>query len=155
MDKADDTCPREPVLGCDPGQGHPREAIPDQCHMINVEGYTANSTAVEPGTSDTMTTMARPNGPSVSMASRCDRNWTPSSFSSSSTCKKCLVLRARRSQAQTTTTSNLRLCASLSSLSSAGRRLHLTGDEIKQLDEVSALPPEYPGWMLPFQSASR
>jgi aryl-alcohol dehydrogenase-like predicted oxidoreductase len=33
--------------------------------------------------------------------------------------------------------------------------LHLTSDEIKQLDEVSALPPEYPGWMLPFQSASR
>jgi aryl-alcohol dehydrogenase-like predicted oxidoreductase len=33
--------------------------------------------------------------------------------------------------------------------------LHLTGDEIKQLDEVSALPPEYPGWMLPFQGANR
>jgi hypothetical protein len=25
----------------------------------------------------------------------------------------------------------------------------------KQLDEVSALPPEYPGWMLPFQSSNR
>jgi aryl-alcohol dehydrogenase-like predicted oxidoreductase len=33
--------------------------------------------------------------------------------------------------------------------------LHLSGDEIKQLDEVSALPPEYPGWMLTFQGANR
>jgi aryl-alcohol dehydrogenase-like predicted oxidoreductase len=33
--------------------------------------------------------------------------------------------------------------------------LKLTEDEIKQLDEVSALPPEYPGWMLPFQNAGR
>jgi aryl-alcohol dehydrogenase-like predicted oxidoreductase len=33
--------------------------------------------------------------------------------------------------------------------------LHLTSDEINHLDEVSALPPEYPGWMLPFQSANR
>jgi aryl-alcohol dehydrogenase-like predicted oxidoreductase len=33
--------------------------------------------------------------------------------------------------------------------------LKLTPDEIKQLDEVSALPPEYPGWMLPFQGADR
>jgi aryl-alcohol dehydrogenase-like predicted oxidoreductase len=33
--------------------------------------------------------------------------------------------------------------------------LKLTGDEIKKLDEVSALPPEYPGWMLPFQGANR
>jgi aryl-alcohol dehydrogenase-like predicted oxidoreductase len=31
----------------------------------------------------------------------------------------------------------------------------LTEDEIKRLDEVSALPPEYPGWMLPRQSANR
>lgn len=31
----------------------------------------------------------------------------------------------------------------------------LTGEELKRLDEVSALPPEYPGWMLPFQNASR
>jgi aryl-alcohol dehydrogenase-like predicted oxidoreductase len=31
----------------------------------------------------------------------------------------------------------------------------LTGDEMKRLDEVSALPPEYPGWMLPRQGASR
>lgn len=33
--------------------------------------------------------------------------------------------------------------------------LKLSADELKQLDEVSALPPEYPGWMLPFQGASR
>jgi aryl-alcohol dehydrogenase-like predicted oxidoreductase len=33
--------------------------------------------------------------------------------------------------------------------------LKLTDDEIKKLDEVSALPPEYPGWMLPFQGANR
>jgi aryl-alcohol dehydrogenase-like predicted oxidoreductase len=31
----------------------------------------------------------------------------------------------------------------------------LSEDELKQLDEVSQLPPEYPGWMLPFQGASR
>ncbi len=33
--------------------------------------------------------------------------------------------------------------------------LKLTHDEITLLDEVSALPPEYPGWMLPFQDAYR
>jgi aryl-alcohol dehydrogenase-like predicted oxidoreductase len=33
--------------------------------------------------------------------------------------------------------------------------LVLTTDELRQLDEVSALPPEYPGWMLPFQGADR
>jgi aryl-alcohol dehydrogenase-like predicted oxidoreductase len=33
--------------------------------------------------------------------------------------------------------------------------LQLTSDEIKQLDEVSALPPEYPGWMVPFQNINR
>jgi aryl-alcohol dehydrogenase-like predicted oxidoreductase len=33
--------------------------------------------------------------------------------------------------------------------------LKLTVDEIKQLDEVSALPPEYPGWMLAVQIANR
>jgi aryl-alcohol dehydrogenase-like predicted oxidoreductase len=33
--------------------------------------------------------------------------------------------------------------------------LKLTADQIKQLDEVSALPPEYPGWMLPFQGSNR
>jgi aryl-alcohol dehydrogenase-like predicted oxidoreductase len=31
----------------------------------------------------------------------------------------------------------------------------LTPEEIKQLDEVSALPPEYPGWMVPFQNMNR
>jgi aryl-alcohol dehydrogenase-like predicted oxidoreductase len=31
----------------------------------------------------------------------------------------------------------------------------LTQDELRQLDEVSALPPEYPGWVLPFQGADR
>jgi hypothetical protein len=30
-----------------------------------------------------------------------------------------------------------------------------TADELEQLDEVSVLPPEYPGWMLPFQGADR
>ena len=33
--------------------------------------------------------------------------------------------------------------------------LVLSAEEIKVLDEVSALPPEYPGWMLPFQGAQR
>ena len=33
--------------------------------------------------------------------------------------------------------------------------LKLTPDEIKKLNEVSALPLEYPGWMLPFQGANR
>ena len=33
--------------------------------------------------------------------------------------------------------------------------LKLTADEIAQLDEVSTLPPEYPGWMLPFQGVNR
>jgi len=37
----------------------------------------------------------------------------------------------------------------------AAVELNLTDDEIKQLDEVSALPPEYPGWMLPHQNANR
>jgi len=37
----------------------------------------------------------------------------------------------------------------------AAAELKLSSDEIKQLDEVSALPLEYPGWMLPFQGASR
>ena len=31
----------------------------------------------------------------------------------------------------------------------------LSKDELKQLDEVSVLPPEYPGWMLPFQGSDR
>jgi aryl-alcohol dehydrogenase-like predicted oxidoreductase len=33
--------------------------------------------------------------------------------------------------------------------------LKLTEDETKRLDEVSALPPEYPGWMIPFQNMNR
>jgi aryl-alcohol dehydrogenase-like predicted oxidoreductase len=37
----------------------------------------------------------------------------------------------------------------------AAVNLKLSEDEIKRLDEVSALPPEYPGWMLPFQGADR
>ena len=37
----------------------------------------------------------------------------------------------------------------------AAVELKLSAEEIKLLDEVSALPPEYPGWMLPFQGANR
>jgi aryl-alcohol dehydrogenase-like predicted oxidoreductase len=37
----------------------------------------------------------------------------------------------------------------------AAVELKLTQEEIKKLDEVSTLPPEYPGWMLPFQGANR
>ncbi|HYZ85419.1 MAG TPA: aldo/keto reductase [Bryobacteraceae bacterium] len=33
--------------------------------------------------------------------------------------------------------------------------VQLTEDEMKRLDEVSALPPEYPGWMVAFQDADR
>jgi aryl-alcohol dehydrogenase-like predicted oxidoreductase len=33
--------------------------------------------------------------------------------------------------------------------------LKLTDDELRQLDEVSALPPEYPGWALATQGADR
>jgi aryl-alcohol dehydrogenase-like predicted oxidoreductase len=33
--------------------------------------------------------------------------------------------------------------------------VELTDDEIEQLDEVSELPPEYPGWMTSFQNADR
>jgi aryl-alcohol dehydrogenase-like predicted oxidoreductase len=33
--------------------------------------------------------------------------------------------------------------------------LQLTADEMQKLDEVSALPPEYPGWMIPFQNRIR
>ncbi|MGI4757635.1 MAG: aldo/keto reductase [Janthinobacterium lividum] len=33
--------------------------------------------------------------------------------------------------------------------------LKLTAEDLKQLDDASRLPPEYPGWMLPFQGASR
>src|SRR4029077_10832269 len=37
----------------------------------------------------------------------------------------------------------------------AAVELPLPQDELRQLDEVSALPPEYPGWALPFQGADR
>jgi aryl-alcohol dehydrogenase-like predicted oxidoreductase len=37
----------------------------------------------------------------------------------------------------------------------AAIKLTLTHDELKRLDEVSALPPEYPGWMMPFQGSDR
>src|ERR1700686_2111190 len=37
----------------------------------------------------------------------------------------------------------------------AAGELTLTQDELRELDEVSALPPEYPGWALPFQGADR
>jgi len=37
----------------------------------------------------------------------------------------------------------------------AAQELNLSEDEIKILDEVSTLPLEYPGWMLPFQGADR
>src|ERR1700733_7753780 len=37
----------------------------------------------------------------------------------------------------------------------AASRVQLTADEIKMLDEVSQLPPEYPGWMVAFQGQFR
>lgn len=37
----------------------------------------------------------------------------------------------------------------------AAADLKLTGEEIRQLDEVSALTPEYPGWMVEWQSHGR
>jgi aryl-alcohol dehydrogenase-like predicted oxidoreductase len=37
----------------------------------------------------------------------------------------------------------------------AAIKLTLTPDELRQLDQVSALPIEYPGWVLPFQGADR
>lgn len=37
----------------------------------------------------------------------------------------------------------------------AAVELALTPHELRQLDEVSGLPPEYPGWVLPFQGADR
>lgn len=33
--------------------------------------------------------------------------------------------------------------------------LKLSSEEMKQLDEASTLPPEYPGWMVPFQNINR
>ena len=35
----------------------------------------------------------------------------------------------------------------------AAADLSLTEDEMKQLDEVSALPPEYPGWRCPSRTS--
>jgi aryl-alcohol dehydrogenase-like predicted oxidoreductase len=37
----------------------------------------------------------------------------------------------------------------------AAADLTLSADEMKQLDDVSALPPEYPGWMVAFQGSNR
>lgn len=37
----------------------------------------------------------------------------------------------------------------------AAADLELSADEIRRLDEVSVLPPEYPGWMLEFQKHGR
>ncbi len=37
----------------------------------------------------------------------------------------------------------------------AAVELKLIADEMRQLDDVSTLPPEYPGWMLPFQGSDR
>jgi aryl-alcohol dehydrogenase-like predicted oxidoreductase len=37
----------------------------------------------------------------------------------------------------------------------AASKLELSADELRVLDEVSALPPEYPGWMLARQGLSR
>ena len=37
----------------------------------------------------------------------------------------------------------------------AAVEIELTEEEMLLLDEVSALPPEYPGWMIPFQGAGR
>jgi hypothetical protein len=82
-----------------------------------------------------ITMIALPSGPSVSIASRCERNWIPNSLRSSSTWRKCLVLRARRSQDQTRTASNLWRWASLRSRSRAGRLARLAreraGDEAR------------------------
>ncbi len=37
----------------------------------------------------------------------------------------------------------------------ASTQVQLRDDELQRLDEVSALPPEYPGWMLSFQGQAR
>ena len=37
----------------------------------------------------------------------------------------------------------------------AAIELKLTPDELRQLDGVSALPPEYPGWMIAAQGTDR
>ena len=45
--------------------------------------------------------------------------------------------------------------ATLGNTGLAAVELTLTQDELRQLDETSALPPEHPGWVLPFQGADR
>jgi aryl-alcohol dehydrogenase-like predicted oxidoreductase len=35
----------------------------------------------------------------------------------------------------------------------AATELVLSGEQVKKLDEASALPPEYPGWMVDFQNS--
>ncbi len=37
----------------------------------------------------------------------------------------------------------------------AAADIRLTAEEMASLDTVSALPPEYPGWMIPFQNRNR
>jgi aryl-alcohol dehydrogenase-like predicted oxidoreductase len=37
----------------------------------------------------------------------------------------------------------------------AATELQLDAEDLKRLDEVSELPPEYPGWMLARQGAAR
>jgi aryl-alcohol dehydrogenase-like predicted oxidoreductase len=37
----------------------------------------------------------------------------------------------------------------------ASVKVRLSAEELKALDEASALPPEYPGWMLSFQGQAR
>jgi aryl-alcohol dehydrogenase-like predicted oxidoreductase len=37
----------------------------------------------------------------------------------------------------------------------AAVNITLTAEEMQTLDDVSALPPEYPGWMLPVQAFGR
>ena len=37
----------------------------------------------------------------------------------------------------------------------AAVEVQLSAEEMQKLDEVSALPPEYPGWMIPFQNRNR
>jgi aryl-alcohol dehydrogenase-like predicted oxidoreductase len=37
----------------------------------------------------------------------------------------------------------------------AATGIRLTAEELARLDKVSALPPEYPGWMIERQSANR
>jgi diketogulonate reductase-like aldo/keto reductase len=36
----------------------------------------------------------------------------------------------------------------------AATEVMLTAEELEQLDKVSALPPEYPGWIIEYQRAN-